>query len=262
MTATALGTLLPHGTEDLQVRLWERFAAMAIESIQQAGVLLASKGLGFDHTLSDGYWSEKPREVYKTKVRVPLENGITDPLVRALEVVRQSAPEDHLISRLQVCFVQQQPRATQKRVGSKAYTTDIQIRSLKVEKLDLRVEAKMLFAGKDVSAYCGPDGLLRFADAEPYTDQPVGMMLGYSARRDDAHWLKLIEGKSKPSDAVIGFHQVGLASGPVSASVLRSHATQNVVVLHMLLPFESDPSARQLDATASAAKKKPHKMIA
>lgn len=250
MTATAFADLMPLGSNDMRNHMWERFAAMAVEALQQAAAILTSNGLGFDHTKADGYWSTKSRRAGKTHVRVPLENGVTDLLVRALELVRRSAANDHLISTLQVYFVQQQPRAKQKRVGSKAYTTDIQIRSLAVEHLDLRVEAKLLFEGKDVTAYCGQDGLLRFAHAEPYTDQPVGMMLGYTGRRNDPHWLNSIEKKAGCSPDVIGFHELNLGGATVSASLVRSHAAGSVLVLHLLLPFETDPSARALDASS------------
>lgn len=256
MTGTAFADLMPMGGNDMRSRMWQRFASMAVEALQQAAAILNSNGLGFDHTKAAGYWSSRPRRAGRTPVRVPLENGVTDPLVRALELVRRSAANDHLISTLQVYFVQQQPRATQKRVGSKAYTTDIQIRSLTVEHLDLRVEAKVLFAGRDVTAYCGQDGLLRFAHAEPYTDQPVGMMLGYTGRRADPHWLNSIEKKARSLPDVIGFHQVDLGRATVSASLVKSHATGSVLVLHLLLPFETDPSARALDASSARARSK------
>lgn len=230
----------------IRAQAWERFAAMAVAALREAAIILHAKGLPFDHE-HEGYWGDGKYRVLGAGVKVPLENGITDSLVRALQIVRTNAPMDHPISELQVYFVQQQPRETQKKVGSKAYTTDIQIRSLKVEYLDLRVEAKVLFDASDVTAYCGNEGLLRFAHPEPYTDQHVGMMLGYSVRHDDAHWLNRIEAKAMPFQPVKPFADVVLDNDVVRTSTTASHATGEVLVIHLMLPFETAPSARALD---------------
>lgn len=227
---------------------------MACDALRDAANILNAHGLGFDHTAADGYWASGSRKAKGSNVVLPLENGITDPLVRALELVRAAAPPEHLISRYQVYFVQQQPRKRQNKVGSKAYTTDIQIRSLVVPELDLRIEAKVLFGGGDVTAYCGKNGLLRFADAEPYTDQHVGMMLGYSVRRDDDYWLKEIQKTATSLTAVKPFETLDLDGSLVTGSLVTSHATGQVLVLHLLLPFETNPSARAIDAAAKKTK--------
>ena len=259
MTTTAFHSRVPVGGTvggDARAKGWERFAAMACDALRQAADILSAHGLGFDHTAAAGYWASGSRKAKGSDVVLPLENGITDPLVRALELVRAAAPPEHLISRYQVCFVQQQPRKKQNKVGSKAYTTDIQVRSLVVPELDLRIEAKVLFGGADVSAYCGKNGLLRFADAEPYTDQHVGMMLGYSVRRDDAHWLKEIQKNATSLTAVGPFEKLDLEGAHVTGSLVTSHATGHVLVLHMLLPFETNPSARAIDSAPKTKKPK------
>ncbi|WP_152528019.1 hypothetical protein [Sphingobium lactosutens] len=259
MTTTTFHSRVPGGGTaggDARAKGWERFAAMACNALRDAADILGSYGLGFDHTALDGYWASGSRKAKGSDVVLPMENGITDPLVRALELVRAAAPPEHLISRYQVCFVQQQPRKKQNKLGSKAYTTDIQVRSLVVPDLDLRIEAKVLFGGGDVAAYCGKNGLLRFADAEPYTDQHVGMMLGYSVRRDDAHWFKEIQKTATSLTAVGPFEMLDLDGGRVTGSLVNSHATGQVLVLHMLLPFETNPSARAIDAAPKEKKPK------
>lgn len=259
MTTKAFHSRVPGGgtaSGDARAKVWERFAAMACDALREAAEILDTNGLGFDHTEAAGYWASGSRMAKGSYVVLPQENGITDPLVRALELVRAAAPPEHLISRYQVCFVQQQPRKKQNKVGSKAYTTDIQVRSLVVPDLDLRIEAKVLFGGGDVSAYCGKNGLLRFADTEPYTDQHVGMMLGYSVRRDDAHWLKEFQKAATSLTAVGSFETLDLAGNLITGSLVTSHATGHVLVLHMLLPFETKPSARAIDSAPKTKMRK------
>jgi hypothetical protein len=74
------------------------------------------------------------------------------------------------------------------------------------------------------------------------------MMLGYSVRRDDAHWFEEIQKTAKSLTAVGPFETLDLEGDHVPGSLVTSHATGHVLVLHMLLPFETIPSARAIDA--------------
>lgn len=260
MTLLAFRDRVPGAGDPLgaiRAQLWERFAAITCRAFGDALAILGRHGLGFDHTNVVGYWGTGSRKAKGQAVHLPLENGITDPLVRALELVRADAMPDSFIKQYQICFVQQQPRQKQKKVGSSAFTTDIQVRSLNVPELDLRVEAKVLFGGRDVKAYCGPSGLLRFADKEPYTDRRVGMMLGYSVRHDDAHWLKQIEQESASAPVVGSLEMLDLMGSRVGGTLVASHATGQVLVLHVMLPFETKPSARAIDSAPKPPKPRP-----
>ena len=232
----------------LRARVWEQFTTRVIAALREAATILATQGLGYDHESAQGYWGAGKRSIRKQAVLLPRENAITHVMTDALEIIRLNAKANDLLHKQQVCFPQQQPRKKQKRVGSDALTTDIQARSLAIPYLDLRIEAKILFGSRDTDHYCGENGLLRFANAEPYTDQPVGMMLGYAVRHTDAHWLKNIEVKASKSSQVKSFNSVMVGSEELLASTLPSHATGEVIVLHVLLPFETKPSARELDA--------------
>lgn len=253
MAVTPLRSHLP-GTgvlAQLRARMWEEFSARTIAALREAASMLASQKLGYDHENAKGYWGSGKRYVRQQAVQLPRENAITHVLSEALEIIREKAASNDLLKKQQVCFPSQQPRKKQNRVGSEALTTDIQARSLRNPHLDLRIEAKVLFGSRDVDHYCGNKGLLRFADAEPYTDQPIGMMLGYTVRHADDHWLNDIVSKGSKAAQVTGFSAVALEDEALLASTLPSAATGTVLVLHVLLPFETKPSARGLDLANS-----------
>lgn len=235
----------------VRAKAWEDFVVMAVEALRQAAAILHARALPNDHQV-DGYWGDGRYDVLGTAVSLPMENGITDPLVRALDIVRAGAHRNHALKKLQVTVAQQQPRATQYRVGSRALTTDIQIRSLAIAHLDLRIEAKVLFDGGDAATYCGPDGLARFSDPEPYTDQPVGMMIGYSVRREDAHWFDAIARHTAEGPAVRWRSDILLGAETILATLSSSHATGEVLVCHVIIPFETEPSSRALDAARAS----------
>jgi hypothetical protein len=228
----------------LQARVWEEFTGRIIAALREAANLLANGS----HEAKTGYWCTGTRSVKSTQVQLPQEDAITHALIEALERVRQDASPDDLLRRRQICFPQQQPRSKQSRIGKHALTTDIQAWSLESDFLDLRIEAKVLFAGGDVTHYCGKKGLLRFSDVEPYTDKPIGMMVGYTVRHDDRHWTQRIQAKAKGSPEVKAFQPVIVENEEIFGSTLVSHECGEVLVLHIFLPFESKPSARSLDA--------------
>lgn len=234
----------------LKARVWEQFTARTVAALREAATILEQDGLGSDHRKLKGYWGSGKRSIKGTKVQLPRENGITHALTLALEMVRLEALPDDLLSKRQVCFPCQQPRANPSRLGSDALTTDLQARSLESPYLDLRIEAKVLFGGGDVAHYCGGKGLLRFASAEAYTEQPVGMMLAYSVRHDEAYWAERIQAKASPSPEVRSFQHIVLDGDEILSSTLLSHACGQVLVLHLVLPFETNPSARELDAAS------------
>jgi hypothetical protein len=251
LTGAAVHRLSDHvagegATAMLRARVWEEFTARVLAALREAMAFLAHG----DHETKAGYWCTGTRLAKGIKVHLPQEDAITDALTRALEAIRQQSSPDDLLRRRQICFPSQQPRSKQSRLGSSALTTDIQARSLETVYLDLRIEAKVLFGGGDVAHYCGEKGLLRFSDPEPYTDQPVGMMIGYAVRRDDAHWAKSIQAKAGSSKQVKGFQPVAVDGEEVLSSTLLTHAHGEVLVLHLFLPFETKPSARSIDAAS------------
>lgn len=236
----------------VRAQMWEEFTARTLAALREAAAMLAAQSLGYDHESAKGYWGSGKRLVRKQPVKLPRENAITHVMVQALDIIRENAGADDLLRKQQVCFPSQQPRKRQNRLGSDALTTDIQARSLLNPYLDLRIEAKVLFGSSDVAQYCGKDGLLRFADAEPYTDQPIGMMVGYTVRHEDSRWLKDIDARGSKAAQVKSLSSLALGGEILLATTLPSAATGEVVVLHVLLPFETKPSARGLDIAKAA----------
>ena len=53
--------------------------------------------------------------------------------------------------------------------------------------------------------------------------------------------------------AVGPFETLDLEGDHVTGSLVTSHATGHVLVLHMLLPFETNPSARAIDLVGEEA---------
>lgn len=223
--------------------MWQDFVAHSLDAIDQAMRILDMQDLGFDHHAEPTYWRRRTRKVGTIQTKLPEEDSITDVLTRALEHVRERAPAASYLRRNEICFPQQQPRKQQHRLGPHARTTDIQVRSLSRAFLDLRIEAKVLFDTADVAHYCGDKGLLRFSDAEPYTDQPIGMMIGYTLR-DDSRWLADIEQASLKNATVRVFEDILVGGRTVRMSISKRQSADDVSVFHILLPFKTDPDCR------------------
>lgn len=227
----------------MRANMWQDFVAHSLDAIDQAMRVLDTLGLGFDHEAEPTYWRRRTRKVNAVMTKLPEEDAITDVLTRALEHVRENSPATSFLRRNEICFPQQQPRKQQRRLGPHARTTDIQVRSLSRSFLDLRIEAKVLFDTADVAHYCGDKGLLRFSDVEPYTDQPIGMMIGYSLR-DDARWLLDIERRSLRRAEVKSFEDVLVGGRTARISISTRQSSAEVGVLHLLLPFRTSPDCR------------------
>ena len=230
-------------TARMRANMWQDFVAHSLDAIDQAMRVLDALELGFDYEAEPTYWRRRTRKVNAVATKLPEEDSITDVLTRALEHVRENSPPTSYLRRNEICFPQQQPRKQQRRLGPHARTTDIQVRSLSRSFLDLRIEAKVLFDTADVAHYCGEKGLLRFSDIDPYTDQPIGMMIGYSLR-DEARWLPDIERVSSTNVAVKTFEDVLVSGRTIRMSMSTRHSSADVGVVHLLLPFRTDPDCR------------------
>jgi hypothetical protein len=237
----------------VRAQVWEEFTRSVVAMLDCAAARVAA-----DHPVAfsrrKGWWGEGGHKVLGHDVRIPLENAVTDALVRTCKDLRRTRRPNHFMVQKQIFIVQQQPRELQDRLGSAAYTTDIQFASSSVPYLDLRVEAKRLLDGSHVSDYVGAEGLLRFAHPEPYTVQPVGMMLGYIFRHDRTHWLASIGSQKPPSIPALQPLKVGRWSVP--GSIVTNPSVGDVLVLHLLLSFPSQPDARLLQPKPRAPKRR------
>lgn len=235
-----------------QVRgeVWEGFVARVVELLVLAAGKIAANEPGYDDQAHPTWWTKGRRSAHGQKVAIALEDSVTDALCRAVWKLRHDLPADHFMRVNQIFVAEQQPRERQKRRGSSALTTDLRIASSELRYLDLRIEAKPLFDSGDVTRYCGYDGLMRFADTEPYTDKAVGMMLGYTFRHDDLHWYGRIVDVASRKHNIQSFETIDAEGRPLKMCRLR-WSGNDVCVLHLLLPFPSSPCARSLDAAAA-----------
>lgn len=230
----------------VRAAVWETFLISVVALLKSAARRINRGDAGFDYQSLKSWWGTGSYPVLNGHVRLPLENSVTDALSRACEAIRRSRRPNHFLIEKQIFIAQQQPRQEQLQLGDAALRTDIQIASSSLHYLDLRIEAKRILGGGDVSDYCGEEGLMRFAHAEPYTNQPVGMMLGYTFRHDDDHWHVEIEQRATSNGATC-FKTLRAGRWNLPSCTVTSPSHGDVLVVHLLVPFESKPSAREMD---------------
>jgi hypothetical protein len=230
----------------VRAAVWESFLINVVALLKSAARRIDRGDHGFEYQSRRSWWGTGRYPVLNSHVRLPLENSVTDALTRACETIRRGRRSNHFLVEKQIFIAQQQPREDQDQLGDSAYTTDIQIASSSLHYLDLRIEAKRILGGGDVTDYCGEEGLMRFAHAEPYTSQPVGMMLGYTFRHDDDHWRAEIERRAAANGAH-AFRTLRVGRWKLPSCTVTSCTVGEVLVVHLLLAFESQPSAREMD---------------
>lgn len=236
---------------EVQGRVWEEFIDHVVGLLIEAADRIVQKKPGFDYQAEASWWATRKRKVRKQDVRIAFEDSVTDALRRSLDSIRKELPSGDFFRRNNIYIAEQQPRLRQRRLGPRAQTTDLQFASLDLDYLDLRVEAKPLFDNNDADRYCGPDGLLRFADSQPYTDKAVGMMLGFTFRHDDDHWHNRIADVASGKYGVDAFETVNAGNRALRTSAMKWRGTNDVRVVHLMLSFPSSPCARDLDTAAN-----------
>jgi hypothetical protein len=117
----------------------------------------------------------------------------------------------------------------------------------------LRIEAKMLLRDGDIkSSYLSNKGLRRFSDPhEPYTDNEIGGMLAYTISEDRSAWLlKITDALDKSTPIIPNFmHRVHVSADEtlfceVPYALSDEGIRRQVLVFHLVLEFDSVPSAR------------------
>ncbi|SEK01076.1 hypothetical protein SAMN05518849_12645 [Sphingobium sp. AP50] len=233
----------------IQAQVWEDFITSVLALLRTAGGRIARGDEGYDYKVRKGWFGKGQYKILGTEVALPLENAVTDALTRACETIRRDRRPNHFLIDKHIFIASQQPRETQEQLGDIAFTTDIKIASSTLHYLDLRIEAKRLLGSAHAAEYCGTEGLLRFAHSEPYTSAPLGMMLGYTFRYDDAHWHSSIQTQAA-KHGVTDFKELRTGRWTTAASLMTSPGVGDVLVLHVMLSFESKPSVRELDGAA------------
>ena len=228
--------------------LWQSFVDRVLDLLARTEAKLQDATVWQDFAQRDGWWLNASRKsAAGVHVRLPSEDAITDALEEiAKEILRDMRPADPLTDHLD--FDAQVIRPPHRRIGRKALTTDIRVKSTLVEALEVRIEAKLLFSPKDVtSAYLGPKGLLRFADPQaPYTDRPIGIMLGYSLQDHAPDWTSLTRKGLKQVTEVLATDDIiaGSRQRLVSDLSWGTEERQKVTVIHLHMTYDTEPSCR------------------
>jgi hypothetical protein len=145
------------------------------------------------------------------------------------------------------------PRKHKKGIGRKAKPTDFQFYRAGQKGLDLRVEAKVLTKKGDIGGqYLSGKGLGRFSDPhEPYTDEIVGGMIAYTINDDRKTWVSRIQMEMNAVVPTIkNFEHTLPQEGEdrlfccVPFKLSKSPPQSEVLVFHVVLEFDSVPSAR------------------
>ena len=227
---------------------WVDFVEKVVELLSEIETELKLPAVWKQYVKREGFWNAKTRDgPGKMPVLVPSENAITHAIEETAEkILKRKRLEDASLPELRLDI--QNARRIQPRIGSSALTTDIRIRSHPVDELEMRIEAKVLFAGEDLrSHYTSHEGLLRFGDSEaPYTDMPIGAMLSYRLKDVDPDWDQRIDAGLESVKEVLRHGTVTIGREAILASDLTwgSSDDNNVIVLHLGMDYETQPSCR------------------
>lgn len=228
--------------------LWQSFIDRVLDLLARTEAKLQDATVWQGFAQRDGWWlSASRKSTAGYHVRLPSEDAITDALEEiAKEILRDMRPADPFTDHLD--FDAQVIRPPHRRIGRKALTTDIRVKSTLVDALEVRIEAKLLFSPKDIpSAYLGPKGLLRFADPQaPYTDRPLGFMLGYSLQDHARDWTSLTRDGLKKVTEVLATDEIVAGSRRHLVSDLSwgTEERQKVTVIHLHMNYDTEPSCR------------------
>jgi hypothetical protein len=227
--------------------MWQSFLDRTISLLRSVEGEIANPATIGSFTIRDGWWLKRQPKVKNGSVRIPSEDAMTDAIEEIAErLLKASRPADPAQEHLAVHT--QTKRPPHRRIGPKALKNDIRIRSTVTDELDLRIEAKPLWSNAQLSdTYLGSKGMLRFADpAHPYTDRPVGMMLGYALRDPTPDWktqtrsgLAAVSHASNVDDIMSAGERI-----PACDLTWGGEPHQKVCVVHVIMKFETDPASR------------------
>ena len=227
--------------------MWQSFLDRSIRLLRAVEIEIADPATIGTFTIRDGWWLKRQQKVKGGTVRIPSEDAMTDAIEEVAErLLKASRPADPAQEHLAVHT--QSKRPPHRRIGPKALKNDIRIRSTVTDELDLRIEAKPLWSKAQLKGtYLGSKGMLRFADpAHPYTDRPIGMMLGYALRDPTPDWktqtrsgLAAVSQASNVDDITSAEESI-----PACDMTWGSAPHQKVCVVHVIMNFETDPASR------------------
>ncbi len=227
--------------------MWQSFLDRTIGLLRSVEAEISDPAIIGKFTVREGWWLKRQQKAMGGVVRIPSEDAMTDAIEEIAErLLKASRPADPAQEHLAIHT--QSKRPPHRRIGPKALKNDIRIRSTITDELDLRIEAKPLWSKAQLKgAYLGSKGLLRFADpVHPYTDRPIGMMLGYALRDLTPDWTTQTRSGLTTLSQASNVDDIMLAGESIPACDLTwgSASHQKVCVIHVIMNFETDPACR------------------
>lgn len=246
------GTHAP-GISLAKLLLWSTHLEVAVGMLEEAADDLADPA-NLAEYIKPGWWRTKARANERgIMVSVPNEDAITDAIVERIHQLKEIAPDGSVIAANRTMSIRaQELRRGQAGIGPLGLKdTDITAYRFDQIGLDLRIEAKVVFDGDDLTKeYLSDRGILRFADAEnPYTREVLGGMVSYCVTKAGGHWRDQIATglRSLPSVEDVGrVARVGSDASLLCCDVRRGGgACGRVTVIHFELRFQTDPSSHE-----------------
>jgi hypothetical protein len=137
-----------------------------------------------------------------------------------------------------MCAVQvsiEPPLESATRTGRYSGRIDLRL-SDPFRRIELVFEAKRLM-GSDAGDYTGAEGMGRFCCAEPYSDQPVGGMLGFVLENTAPSWVLAIEEKVGKKLVAEVTPSGGKSTVHYSVEERTAAGLPDVLLLHRLIDF-------------------------
>jgi hypothetical protein len=229
----------------LGVLIWSNFIEAVVQTVREAERRLQTPSVWTFYAAKVGWWRRTlQKNANGAQVSIPEENSITEALSAILEDLRNEAGPNHPLYEQNIVFTPQQPRRRQGRIGPRSLTTDIRAHVPGNRELDLRIEAKILFKKGDLrSEFCSERGIRRFADAEnPYTDGPIGAILGYAVSRTIGAWETDLETSLAHVNEVRRTSRVEIDAIPTLTSEIEVGAAERIVIVfNLLMKFQTSP---------------------
>jgi hypothetical protein len=239
--------------------LWEQTLHQVLLLLDMAERRIRSPEGQLHYTNLDGWWRSSKARVDGKTLSIPSEEAISEALFEEMEKVKAEIilkiiPSDANLDNLDTLqFAPETPRRVKTGIGKRAKPTDIRVYRTGSQILDLRIEAKVLVKDGDIAkSYLSKSGLKRFSDPkEPYTDHELGGMIAYTVSDDRATWLQKIDSALKTAKPPVPTFKHLVRTLPhetlfcrVPFTAVSSPARNEVLVFHLVLEFDSSPTAR------------------
>ncbi|WP_026605650.1 hypothetical protein [Methylocapsa acidiphila] len=241
-----------------RILVWEQMLYQAMRLLEEAHRRVCSPDGQEQLRKLDGWWRETKSRLNGKPCLVPSEEAISEALCTEMEKIRdeivlKKLPADATMAGVDMLAVaSEQPRKIKTGIGKHSKPTDIRIYRLNSEKLDLRIEAKVVLRNADLkNSYLSGNGLKRFSDPkEPYTDHEIGGMVAYSVTDDKATWLTRIDDALRASTPPVPTFRHHIQTSPDETLFSRvpyaitTSLRNEVLVFHVVLEFMCEPDAR------------------